>query len=358
MTTDQSKQEAMSGTTDVRDAHRFDIAALETYMKSHVPDFEGPITVEQFKGGQSNPTYKLITPGRSYVLRRKPPGKLLKSAHAVDREYRVVSALQDTDVPVARTYALCEDESVIGTAFYIMEFIAGRIFWEPAVPGMEAGERSRIYDAMNDTIARLHSVDHEAVGLGDYGKTGGYIARQIARWSKQYEASKTEDIPAMDNLIAWLPDHVPAGEETTIVHGDYRIDNLIFHSTEPRVLAILDWELSTLGHPLADFAYATMLWRLPPDVFNGLKGLDLKDLGIPSEEEYVARYCERTGRDGIPHWDFYMVYNIFRMAAILQGIMGRVVAGTAASEQAVSYGKTAKPMAEIAWAEAKARGLV
>lgn len=358
MSEGSSRQDAMTGTTEVRDAHRFDVAALEAYMKAHVEGFDGPIEVEQFKGGQSNPTYKLMTPGKSYVLRRKPPGKLLKSAHAVDREYRVVSALQGTGVPVARTHALCEDDTVIGTAFYIMDFVGGRIFWDPALPGMESSERAALYDAMNDTIARLHSVDYAAVGLGDYGKTGGYIARQVARWSKQYEASKTEDIPAMDNLIAWLPDHIPSGEETTIVHGDYRIDNLIFHESEPRVLAILDWELSTLGHPLADFAYATMLWRLPPNVFNGLKGQDLAALGIPSEEEYVAKYCERTGRDGIAHWDFYMVYNIFRMAAIMQGIMGRVVAGTAASEQAVTYGKMAKPMAEIAWAEAEERGLV
>jgi len=347
------RQEEMSGTTAVRDAHKFDVAALEAYMAEHVEGFRGPVKVEQFKGGQSNPTYKLVTPGQSYVLRRKPPGKLLKSAHAVDREYRVVSALQGTGVPVARTFVLCEDESVIGTAFYIMEFVSGRIFWEADLPGMTPPERAALYDAMNDTIARLHQVDYQAVGLGDYGKTGGYIARQVARWSKQYEASKTAEIPAMDNLIAWLPENIPPGEETTIVHGDYRIDNLIFHASDPKVVAILDWELSTLGHPLADFAYATMLWRLPPDVFNGLKGLDLAALGIPTEEEYVAAYCARTGRSEIPNWDFYMVYNIFRMAAIMQGIMGRVVAGTATSEHARTYGRLAKPLAEIAWDEVK-----
>ncbi len=352
-----SRQEDMTGTTAVRAAHNFDVAALEAYMNTHVPGFAGPIAVEEFKGGQSNPTYKLITPGHAYVLRRKPPGKLLKSAHAVDREYRVVSALQGTGVPVARTHALSEDESIIGTAFYIMDFVSGRIFWEAALPDMAAADRARIYDAMNDTIARLHQVDYESVGLGDYGRAGGYISRQVTRWSRQYEASKTEDIPAMDKLIAWLPDNIPTDEETTIVHGDYRIDNLIFHESEPRVLAILDWELSTLGHPLADFAYATMLWRLPPNVFNGLKGLDLKALGIPTEDEYVAAYCRRTGRSEIPNWDFYMVYNIFRMAAIMQGIMGRVVAGTAASDHARAYGRLAKPMAEIAWAEVERLGL-
>ncbi|MEX1147627.1 MAG: phosphotransferase family protein [Sphingomonadales bacterium] len=344
-------QNSLEGTGAVREGHHFDVAALDAYMKAHVPGFEGPLAVEQFRGGQSNPTYKLTTPGKIYVLRRKPPGQLLKSAHAVDREYRVVSALQDTDVPVARTHALCEDDSVIGTAFYIMDFVDGRIFWEPAMPGSNPTERAAVYDAMNDSLARLHKVDHEAVGLGDYGKTGGYIARQVARWSKQYEASKTEDIPAMDRLIEWLPDNIPDDEETTIVHGDYRIDNLIIDAHTPKVLAILDWELSTLGHPLADIAYATMLWRLPEDLFNGLKGRDLKALGIPAEEDYVAAYCERTGRSHIANWDFYLIYNIFRLSAIMQGIMGRVVAGTAASDHARSYGRMAKPLAEVAWAE-------
>lgn len=346
-----SRQQANEGTTAVRPGLEIDEAALAAYMGAKIPGFSGPLKVEQFKGGQSNPTYKLITPDRAYVLRRKPPGKLLKSAHAVDREFRVISALHKAGIPVAEPFVLEEDESVIGTAFYIMDFVSGRVFWEPTLPGLEPAERSAIYDAMNDTIARLHQVDYEAVGLGDYGRPGNYIARQVSRWSEQYRASKTEEIPAMDKLMEWLPAHIPGGEETSIVHGDFRIDNMIFHSTEPRVLAILDWELSTLGHPLADFSYATMLWRLPPHVFNGLKGHDLKALGIPTEEEYVAAYCRRTGRDQIPHWDFYMIYNIFRMAGILQGIMGRVVAGTATSQHARDMGKLAKPMAEIAWEE-------
>ena len=291
------------------------------------------------------------------MLRRKPPGKLLKSAHAVDREYRVIKALHGAGLPVAKPYLLEEDDSLIGTAFYVMSFVDGRIFWESAMPGSAASERAAIYDAMNDTIARLHKVNYQAVGLGDYGKPGDYIARQIARWSSQYDASKTEDIPAMDQLMTWLPRNIPQGEEVSIVHGDFRIDNLIFHKTEPRVLAILDWELSTLGHPLADFSYATMLWRFPPHIFNGLKGLPLAELGIPSEEDYVAAYCRRTGRAEIPGWDFYMIYNMFRIAAILQGIMGRVVAGTATSAHAVSQGKLAKPIAEIAWAEVERLGL-
>ncbi|HEY8351053.1 MAG TPA: phosphotransferase family protein [Sphingomonadales bacterium] len=356
-----SRQQANEGTTAVRPGLEIDEAKLAAYMEAKIPGFSGPLKIEQFKGGQSNPTYKLTTPDRTYVLRRKPPGKLLKSAHAVDREFRVISALHKAGIPVAEPYVLEEDDSIIGTAFYIMAFVAGRVFWEPNLPGMEPAERAAIYDAMNDTIARLHQVDYEAVGLGDYGRPGNYIARQVARWSEQYRASKTEEIPAMDRLMEWLPAHIPQGEETSIVHGDFRIDNMIFHPTEPRVLAILDWELSTLGHPLADFSYATMLWRLPPHVFSGLKGQDLKALGIPTEEEYVAAYCRRTGRASIPHWDFYMIYNIFRMAGILQGIMGRVVAGTATSQHARDMGALAKPMAEIAWAEVErleARGSV
>ncbi|MBW7837179.1 MAG: phosphotransferase family protein [Sphingomonadales bacterium] len=352
-----SRQQANEGTGPVRTGQEIDAEKLARYLAAKIDDFAGPLTIEQFKGGQSNPTYKLVTPARAYVLRRKPPGKLLKSAHAVDREYRVIKALHGAGMPVARPYLLEEDDSIIGTAFYVMSFVDGRIFWEAAMPGSTVNERAAIYDAMNDVIARLHQVDYQAVGLGDYGKTGDYIARQIARWSSQYDASKTEDIPAMDRLMAWLPRNIPPGEEVAIVHGDFRIDNLIFHKTEPRVLAILDWELSTLGHPLADFSYATMLWRLPPHIFNGLKGLPLAELGIPSEEDYVAAYCRRTGRAEIPGWDFYMIYNMFRIAAILQGIMGRVVAGTATSAHAVSQGKLAKPIAEIAWSEVERLGL-
>lgn len=355
-----SRQDQNSGTTSVRENLEFDVAALEAYMRRHVKGFSGKLTVEQFKGGQSNPTYKLTAGGASYVLRRKPPGQLLKSAHAIDREYRVLSALGKIHAPVARTYALCEDESVIGTAFFIMEFVDGRIFWESALPDETKASRAAIYDSMNDAIAKLHMVDFRAVGLSDYGRTENYISRQIDRWTKQYEASKTEEIEAMDKLMAWLPQNIPADqpgrEEASIAHGDFRIDNLIFHKTEPRVIAILDWELSTLGHPLADFAYVCMLWRFPPHIFMGMSGLDLKSLGIPAEEEFVAAYCKRTGRSGIPHWDFYIAFSMFRLAAILQGIMGRVVAGTATSDHAKTNGKLARPLAELAWRQAQKAG--
>ncbi|SLN33028.1 phosphotransferase [Oceanibacterium hippocampi] len=344
-------QQEFSGTMAVRDQHAFDEKALEAYLAKRLPGFEGPLTVQQFKGGQSNPSYKLVTPKRAYVLRRKPPGELLPSAHAVDREYRVISALADTDVPVPKAHLLWEDSDVIGTAFYVMDFVAGRILWDPQLPGIDPAERAAIFDAENAVMAALHQVDYQAVGLGDFGKTGNYLARQINRWSKQYKASETETIEAMDNLIAWLPENIPPGDETTLVHGDYRLDNMVLHPTEPKVLAVLDWELSTLGHPLADFTYHCMIWRLGPDVFRGLGGVDVKALGIPTEAEYVAAYCRRTGRERIEHFDFYMAYNMFRLAGILQGIMGRVVAGTAASAQALESGRRARPLAELAWQE-------
>ena len=337
------------GTMPVQDKHRFDTAALERYMVANVEGFGGSLTVEQFRGGQSNPTFLLSDGKTRYVLRRKPPGKLLPSAHAVDREFRVLKALHGTDVPVAKPYALCEDESVIGTAFYIMEFMQGRVLWDPALPGLSTADRGAIFDEMNRVIAALHRVDYQAVGLGEYGRPGSYLERQIARWTKQYRASETERIEAMENLIEWLPKNIPAGDETTIVHGDYRLDNVIFHPTEPRILAVLDWELSTLGHPLADFAYHCMTWRLTPAEFRGMQGFDFAALGIPSEEDYVARYCERTGRSGIENWDFYMAFNMFRLAGILQGIMGRVVEGTASSQHAIESGKRARPMAEAGW---------
>ena len=337
------------GTMPVQDKHRFDTAALERYMRASVEGFGGALTVEQFRGGQSNPTFLLSDGKTRYVLRRKPPGKLLPSAHAVDREFRVLKALHGTDVPVAKPYALCEDESVIGTAFYIMEFMQGRVLWDPSLPGLSTAERGAIFDEMNRVIAALHRVDYQAVGLGEYGRPGNYLERQIARWTKQYRASETERIEAMENLIEWLPKNIPAGDETTIVHGDYRLDNVIFHPTEPRILAVLDWELSTLGHPLADFAYHCMTWRLTPAEFRGMQGFDFAALGIPSEEDYVARYCERTGRSGIENWDFYMAFNMFRLAGILQGIMGRVVEGTASSQHAIESGKRARPMAEAGW---------
>ena len=345
-----SNYEQFQGTRPVAKAHSFDIESLESYMREHVDDFTGKLAVEQFKGGQSNPTFMLKAARRKYVLRRKPPGKLLPSAHAVDREYRVITALAQTDVPVARTYCLCEDESVIGTMFYIMDCVDGRVLWDPSLPGMTPGERRPIFDEMNRVIAALHKADYQAIGLADYGKPGNYFARQIDRWSKQYKASETEKIEAMDNLIDWLPKNIPAGEETSIVHGDYRLDNMIFHPTEPRVLAVLDWELSTLGHPMADFSYHMMTWRFPTE-FRGLRGHDLKALGIPTEEEYLKMYLKRTGFSPAKSsdWGFYMAYNLFRMAGILQGIMGRVVGGNAASAQALDAGKRARPMAELGW---------
>ena len=342
-------QEDFVGTMPVQDKHRFDEAALERYLAAHVAGFTGPLSVSQFKGGQSNPTFLLTGGGRQYVLRRKPPGKLLPSAHAVDREYRVLSALHGTDVPVARPYALCEDESVIGTMFYVMDYVQGRVLWDPSLPGMTPPQRGAIFDEMNRVIAALHSVDYQAVGLGDYGRPGSYLERQIARWTKQYRASETERIEAMENLIEWLPNNIPDGEETTLVHGDYRLDNTIFHPTEPRMLAVLDWELSTLGHPIADFAYHCMTWRLTPTEFRGMLGLDFAALGIPDEARYVEMYCRRTGRAGIPNWDFYIAYNMFRLAGILQGIRGRVVEVTASSAHAIESGRRARPMAEAGW---------
>ena len=342
-------QEDFIGTMAVQDKHRFDVERLALYMQANVQDFRGPLSVEQFKGGQSNPTFLLHTPAQSYVLRRKPPGKLLPSAHAVDREYRVTSALYTAGIPVARTFALCEDESVIGTAFYIMDYVEGRVLWDQALPGMQPAERTAIYNEMNRVIAALHQVKYAQIGLNDYGKPGNYLERQIGRWSKQYRASATEKIEAMELLMDWLPQHIPSQDETSIVHGDYRLDNVIFHATEPRIVAVLDWELSTLGHPLADFSYHCMYWRLTPEEFRGLGGLDLPALGIPTEEQYVAQYCKRTGRAGIDNWDYYAAYNMFRLGAICQGIMGRVVDGTAASEKAFESGKRARPLAEAGW---------
>ena len=348
MTDKQSEQ--FSGTMAVRDKHAFDTKRLEAYMAAHVEGFTGPLDVEQFKGGQSNPTYKLHAGGQSYVLRRKPPGQLLKSAHAVDREYRVITALADTDVPVPKTYCLCEDEDVIGTAFYIMDCVDGRVLWDPSLPDFDADTRAAMYDDMNRVIAALHNVDYERAGLGDYGKHGDYLARQIARWTKQYRASETHDIPSMNKLMEWLPDNIPAGDETAIVHGDYRLDNLIFHPTEPRIVAVLDWELSTLGHPLADFSYHCMAWHMP-QAFRGLSGVDLAALGIPDEKTYADRYFERVGREPVSadYWDYCMAYNMFRIAAILQGIMGRVKDGTAASKQAEQMGRMAGPLGDLGW---------
>jgi aminoglycoside phosphotransferase (APT) family kinase protein len=320
-------------------------------MRAHLPPFAGAIEVAQFKGGQSNPTYLVSAGGHRYVMRRKPPGKLLPSAHAVDREFRVISALAATDVPVARAYALCEDDAVIGTPFYLMDYVAGRVLWDPQLPGMTNAERSAVHDELNRVIAALHRVDPVAVGLADFGRSGEYIARQVARWSKQYQASATESIEAMDNLMAWLPANIPPGDETRIVHGDFRLDNVIFHPEQVRVLAIIDWELATLGHPLADFAYHCMAWRIPPGLFRGLAGVDYAALGIPTEQQYVATYCARTGRQAIAErdWEYYMAYNLFRMAAILQGIMARALQGNASSPEALQTGRATRPVAELAW---------
>tara|TARA_A100001037_G_scaffold192417_1_gene172142 strand:- start:372 stop:1451 length:1080 start_codon:yes stop_codon:yes gene_type:complete len=344
-----SRTELFSGVEGVRPGYEFDVEGLEQFMKAHIDGFVGPISVNQFKGGQSNPTYRIDTGDASFTLRRKPPGKLLPTAHAVDREYKVISALQDTGVPVPKSYALCEDDAVIGTPFYIMEFVEGRVLWEPQLPGMASGERSDIYDAMNSVIARLHGVDVEAVGLSEFGRPGSFVARQIRRWSRQYLESGEEPIEELNRLCEWLPENLPDRDETTVVHGDYRIDNMIFYSHEARVVAVLDWELSTLGDPVGDFAYHVMQWRLPPHIFHGLRGVDLESLGIPSEEDYVSAYCERTGRDEIPHWDFYMAYCMFRLSAILHGILVRVRQGTAASAHGTEMGELARPIAELAW---------
>ncbi len=343
--------EKFTGTHPVTEQDAFDTVRLAAWMTAHVAGFSGTLQVEKFKGGQSNPTFMLTAGDRKYVLRRKPPGKLLPSAHAVDREYKVISALAGSEVPVPKTWALCDDDSIIGTMFFIMDCVEGRIMWDPALPGMKPAERAAIFDEMNRVIAALHCVDYTAVGLAGYGKPGSYFARQIDRWSKQYRASETEKIEAMDKLIDWLPLNIPPGDETSIVHGDYRLDNTVFHPTEPLMLAVLDWELSTLGHPLADFAYHCMGWRLSPGQFRGLVGYDLTALGIPSEAEYVAVYCKRTGRAPIPprDWEFYMAFNMFRLAGILQGIMARALQGNASSADAIEAGKRARPLAEEAW---------
>jgi aminoglycoside phosphotransferase (APT) family kinase protein len=344
--------EEFIGTKPVEERHRIDASALESFLEGSIPGFAGPLRIEQFKGGQSNPTYCITAgDGRRYVLRRKPPGKLLPSAHAVDREYRVIRALHPAGFPVARPHLLCEDEGVIGTAFYVMDFVDGRVLWDQSLPGMSKSERGAIWDELNRVIAQLHAIDYRAVGLETFGKPGSYIARQVTRWTTQYRASETERMEAMDNLIAWLPKNIPPETGTAVVHGDFRLDNAVFHRTEPRILAVLDWELSTLGEPLADFAYHCMSWHIPPGQFRGIAGLDLQSLGIPAERDYIARYCERTGRSEIDpaHWDFYMAYNLFRIAAILQGIRKRVVDGTAASAHAQEAGARARPMAELGW---------
>ena len=346
--------DANLGTTAVREGFAFDEAALAEWLRGHIDGFTGPLRVAQFKGGQSNPTYQLITPGTTYVLRRKPPGVLLKGAHAVEREAKVLSGLAKANFPVAHVRGVCTDDAVIGSWFYVMDMMEGRIFWDATVPLVANAERAAIFDAMNATLAQLHLVDYDAVGLGDYGRAGNYFERQIARWSKQYleDADAGRD-PNMDRLIAWLPANIPADDDTTsIAHGDFRIDNMIFHPTEPRILAVLDWELSTLGHPGADFAYNAMMYRMPPAIVAGLAGADIAALGIPTEAEYVASYCARTGRAAMPAYDYYVAFNFFRLAAIFHGIKGRVIRGTAASAQARERIAVLPKLMELAWQQA------
>ena len=358
---EQSAQDLNSGTKPVDPRHAIDEARLAAWLEANVEGYAGPLEVRQFKGGQSNPTYQLVTPKRKYVLRRKPPGKLLPSAHAVDREYKVITALHGVGFPAPRTWCLCEDDSVIGTMFYIMDMVEGRVLWEPLLPDQDKETRWKIYSSLNETMASLHMVDYEKIGLGDFGKPGNYFARQISRWTKQYLASETETIPEMNKLMEWLPENVPQDDSTSIVHGDYRLDNTILHPTEPKVIAVLDWELSTLGHPLGDFTYSLMQWVMPGQGTGGgtgsIRTANLKELGIPTLEEYIAMYCERTNRPkGIENLDFYFSYNFFRLAGILQGIAGRVRDGTASSEHARQMAANVRPLAEEAWAYAQRAG--
>jgi aminoglycoside phosphotransferase (APT) family kinase protein len=354
------RQSAFSGTKEVAEPLRFDAARLEAYLAAHAKGFAGPLTVRQFKGGQSNPTYLLETPQRSYVLRRKPPGKLLPSAHAVDREFRVISALAAQGVPVATPVVYCDDPAIVGTAFYVMGFVAGRVFWEPQMAGCAPAERAAVYDALNATIARLHAYDPAAIGLADFGRGENYVARQVARWSKQYRASETERIDEMERLIDWLPAHLPPAGPVRLVHGDYRLDNVILAPDAPRVLAVLDWELSTLGDPLADFSYHLMKWHMPPTDTGAstgtLVGRDLAALGIPPLADYVDAYVARTGLDPRPHLAVYLAYNFFRIAAIYQGIVGRVRDGTATSEFAPAKAAMVQPLAAAAWRFARDAG--
>lgn len=348
-------QDAFAGTRPVDPRHAFDAQALDRWMAAHVADYAGPLSVRQFKGGQSNPTYELTTPGRTYVLRRKPPGDLLPSAHAVDREFRVISALSEQGFPVARPHALCEDDGVIGSMFYVMDKVEGRIFWDLKLPGLTPEERRAIYEAQTDTLARLHAIAPDAAGLGDYGRPGNYFARQVGRWSKQYAASETETIPAMDRLMAFLPDSLPPEGAARIVHGDWRLDNMILHPDRPQVLAVLDWELSTLGDPMADLSYYLIGWVIPAGQRNGVGGADLKALGIPTLDETVERYAAATGMRPA-NLDWLLAYNLFRLAAICQGIAGRVRDGTAASPQARATAAQVKPLSGAAWAFAQKAG--
>lgn len=354
------RQSAFSGTREIAAPLAIDVARLEAWMGAHIPDFGGPAKVRQFKGGQSNPTFLIETPRRAYVLRRKPPGTLLPSAHAVDREFRVISALAARGYPVARPFALCTDDRVIGSMFYVMERVEGRVFWEPAMADATPHERAAVYDDMNATLAALHGFEPADLGLSDFGKPQTYVARQIDRWTKQYAASKTEDIAAMERLAAWLPTAVPPQLRSTLVHGDYRLDNLIIAPNVPRVAAVLDWELSTLGDPLADVTYHLMTWAMPRSEtgsgVGSLLGFDLSALGIPDLETYAKAYTARTGLDPLPRLEFYLAYNFWRLACILQGILGRARDGTAASNEATALAAQVGPLAEEAWRWARQAG--
>ena len=342
-------EDTYAGTKPVEERHRIDETALATWMTQNVEGYTGPLQVSQFKGGQSNPTYRLDTPGGAYVLRRKPFGPLLPSAHAVDREFRVISALHGAGFPAPRTYALCQDEGVIGAMFYVMAMVEGRVIWDASMPGKTPSERRAIFEAEISTLAQLHQTNYEAVGLADYGKPGNYFARQVERWTRQYRAAEIDPIPEMDRLIEWLPQTIPPQERTSIVHGDYRLDNMIFHAAEPRVVAVLDWELSTLGDPLADFSYLMMNWNMPADGRSGVMGLDLAALGIPSVDEAVALYCKLTGREGLPDLNWYFAFGLFRLCSITQGIAKRIQLGTAASAQAQQTAARAPHLAQAAW---------
>ncbi|MGH6617322.1 phosphotransferase [Sphingomonas sp.] len=343
--------------TKVRIGNEIDAGALSAYLEAHLDGYAGPLSIQQFAGGQSNPTFLLETPGRNYVLRKKPGGTLLPGAHAIEREFYILAALGNTDVPVPEALLLCEDPAILGTPFYLMEHVVGRVARHASLPDSDPADRTAIYDAMNATAAVLHGIDWSAAGLSGFGKHGDYIARQIRLWSRQYEASKTHDIPEMDRLIAWLPENIPTGDETTIAHGDFRLENLVLHPTDNRVIAILDWELATLGHPLSDIAFNCMVYHVAPDFpgLRGIAGLDLTALGIPSEQEYLAAYCRRTGRERIDAWDFYLAFAMFRSAAILQGVYARALQNNAANPDALTVGQAAGPLARIAWRQVEPR---
>ncbi|MEM1396487.1 MAG: phosphotransferase family protein [Pseudomonadota bacterium] len=351
-----SDSENFTGVAETPEHLKFDEARLADYLTENLDGFDGPLTVQKFKGGQSNPTYLLTTKNKKYVLRRKPPGDLLPSAHAVDREFRIMTALNKQKFPTPKTYLLCEDQDIVGTTFFVMDFVEGRIFWDSSLPDVDKSERRPLYDGLIDTLADLHLIDVEQAGLSDYGKSGNYFERQIGRWSKQYKAAETTTIDEMDRLIEWLPTAVPTDDATSIVHGDFRFDNVIMHPTEPRALAVLDWELSTLGHPLADFTYFLMVWFFPPEVRGGLAGRDLSAEGLPSLDYAVERYCAKTGRTGLPDLDFCLAYNMFRIAAIIQGVYARSLQGNASSPEAAKTGQQIVPLARLAWSFATKAG--